>query len=110
MKPAYRFSAQVLRLIDGDTFEADVDLGFKVWQRGIKFRRSKVNCPEMYTPQGVAARAFVAGHVLQGTQVVVDSIKVDKYGNRWNAIVWVPGQEKSLNDMLLETGHAKKAK
>lgn len=110
MKPTYRYLVQVERLIDGDTFQASVDLGFKAWLHGIKFRLAKVNCPELTTTEGVAAMAFTRRWVTEGATVVVDSIKVDKYGNRWNAVVWLKGQEKSLNDMLLEAGHAKKAR
>lgn len=106
MQPTYRYRAVVRRIIDGDTIEADVDLGFFVLHR-TRLRLLGIDCPERFTPEGKAATAFVASYLPAGSEVVVESVKPDKYGGRWNATVWLAEVERSLNDLLLEAGHAR---
>ena len=45
--PDNSYLAEITRVIDGDTFVADVDLGFKVWMRNVTFRLYGVNTPEV---------------------------------------------------------------
>lgn len=108
--PVYRYACVVNRVVDGDTLDVDVDLGFHVWVRKVKIRLTGINCPEMNTEAGKAAKAFVF-EVLAPigiSTVVIDTIKADKYGNRWNAVVYLPGGS-SLNDLLVQAGHALRA-
>jgi len=52
----YIFNAYVTRVIDGDTFEARVDLGFKISFNGI-FRLNGIDTPETWRPKSEAERA-----------------------------------------------------
>lgn len=102
--PAYRYRIDVIRVIDGDTIEVDADLGFYTRIR-TKLRLYGINCPELSTNAGGKARAFVLKTLVEhDSHVTADTIKADKYGNRWDAVVWLG--DKSLNDMLLEAGLA----
>lgn len=110
--PIYRYAAIITRVIDGDTLQADIDLGFSTWIRSVSIRIRGINCPEMSTPNGLVAKRFTEDALLNkanGTtgpaQVVVDTVKVDKYGGRWDAYVWLP-DGRSLGDMLLQSGNA----
>jgi endonuclease YncB( thermonuclease family) len=62
----WRFKAQLLRVIDGDTLRFRIDLGFHVYQDH-NLRLWGINCPELNTVEGKAARDFVEdwclGHV-----------------------------------------------
>ena len=51
------FRAQLLRVIDGDTFRLHVDLGFHVSAEHA-FRLADINCAELNTPEGKVARDF----------------------------------------------------
>ena len=44
----YHYKAQLVRVIDGDTIEADIDLGFKTWTRR-KVRLAGIDTPEIRT-------------------------------------------------------------
>jgi len=52
----YTYKAHVDRVIDGDTFEATVDLGFKLKWTGI-FRLHGIDTPETWRPKSEAERS-----------------------------------------------------
>jgi len=51
----YIFNAYVTRVIDGDTFEANVDLGFNISFKGV-FRLKGIDTPETWRPKSEAER------------------------------------------------------
>jgi micrococcal nuclease len=107
----YRYAIKIVRVIDGDTLEVDVDLGFRVWLRKVKFRLSGINCPEIKNPGGIGAREFVSRICAESNwEGIADTIKADKYGNRWDAVVYLPHLENSLNHILLEQKYAEVAR
>jgi len=101
----------VERVVDGDTLDLAVDLGFKVQVRE-RFRLIGVDTPEVYgankSTEGEKASAFVKDLLPQGTPVVVETSKgTGKYG-RWLATIYPDdGDDRSLNQRLLDEGLAK---
>ena len=45
----YIYSAHVTKVIDGDTIEIDLDLGFGVWYRNQRVRLNGIDTPESRT-------------------------------------------------------------
>lgn len=85
---AYIYNGVVTRVIDGDTVEIEVDLGFhlKTTQR---FRLVDINAPEMKGAmrlEGLAARTHVLA-CLAGEKVVIRTTKSDDFG-RWLVRIW----------------------
>jgi micrococcal nuclease len=82
----YEYLAKVVRVIDGDTIEVEVDLGFKIKHTTI-LRLSGINAPELRTPEGVAAKAWLVQRI-EGKSVAVRTMKdkKEKYG-RYLALV-----------------------
>jgi endonuclease YncB( thermonuclease family) len=101
----YEYNIKYLRIIDGDTFVANVDLGFGIFLMDKHVRVMHVNAPEKNTPEGIIAKAFT-DHNMQNSKSL--SIKVferqDKYG-RILAEVMVDGV--LLSDILIKEGHGK---
>lgn len=99
--------ATVVRVIDGDTFIADVDLGYHVTMTE-SFRLLGVDTPERHgatKDAGEAARLFTALWLGdRGNQVWLRSHKTEKFG-RWLAEVYDDAGE-SLRAALLTAGHA----
>ena len=57
--PAYIYKAKLHRVIDGDTYELMVDLGFRVMSR-LTVRLNGYSCPELREPKGKeAARSVI---------------------------------------------------
>lgn len=100
----YTYRATVLRIVDADTIDFSVDLGFRA-SLVIRTRVVGINAPEMRTPQGKAAREAVLAWLPVGTQVTIQTHKdpQDKYG-RWLADVQHDGT--TLSQWLLAGGHA----
>lgn len=104
----YEYQAIITRVIDGDTLCALVDCGFDIHHE-LQLRLLGIDCPELRTPEGKAARSFTV-EWLSGRAVTVrtvkdkhDSDKRDSFG-RYLAAVFIDG--RSLNDALVESGLA----
>ena len=102
MEPVYRYRAEVLRVIDGDSFHAKIDLGFRV-HLIVPVRVRGVDAPELGTHEGKLARAW-AIEELSGTPLVVESHKDRQSFARWVCDIWTP--DGSYADRLIEAGHA----
>jgi micrococcal nuclease len=76
----YKYWARVIRWVDGDTVELDVDLGFFVHTRPI-CRLLGVNTPEKGQPGWAEATAWCRLRAPAGTSVIIRSrLPEDKYG------------------------------
>jgi endonuclease YncB( thermonuclease family) len=106
MKPC-RYTAKVVSVIDGDTFDLDVYLGFSVSKR-VRVRLEGVNTNEIYGvkhesieyKQGIEQKEFVQKFLSSGQQVVlVTSEETGKYGR---VIGDIEVNGKLLSESLLE--------
>lgn len=86
----FEYRCQVLRVLDGDTVEAQIDLGFRLTLR-TKIRLSGVSAPELkVAPQGQEAKAHLEGLLRQRTSVIVHTTlnhEFEKYGRVLGSIV-----------------------
>ena len=108
----YTYTAQIIRVIDGDTVEADIDLGFHTWRRGIDLRLARVDAPEPKTDTreaGLAATEWLRKRV-EGKWLIIRTIAdrkgqedQGKYG-RYLVELFLDGT--NLNDELVSAGHA----
>jgi endonuclease YncB( thermonuclease family) len=102
----FTFRASVQRVIDGDTLV--VTLALPPGEMDEKLRLRGLDCPEIDTPEGKAAKRFVDVQLLDATEVIIATAKVDKY-DRYLADVFIrgrDGEEIFLNNALLKNGHA----
>lgn len=113
--PDYLRLATLHRVIDGDTVELMVDLGFRRYSRE-KVRLKGVNCPEprgITREQGLEATEFAWGWFanaeLDGDRILLVSHEADSFG-RWLGSIYRlnPAGEigESLADALLESENA----
>jgi len=104
----YEYRARVTRVVDGDTMHLVIDLGLNV-SIATTVRLSGVDTPEMNTPEGNVAKAFAEAWVLATSGLVVVRTvkdKREKYG-RYLALLLSSDGERSLNQSLLDSGHAR---
>ena len=107
----YEYRAFVRKVYDGDTITVDIDLGFDVILKNQKIRLSKINTPEVRgksREEGIKVRNLVRERI-SNKWVVIKTTKdrKGKYG-RWLGVIYEPGVEESINDWLLNEGHAVK--
>lgn len=96
----YNYRCTLVRVIDGDTIEAVVDLGFETFTRK-QFRLDGLNAPEKNTDRGQKAKSFLENAVSFGKEITVHTIKdkTEKYG-RYLCILTIDGV--NVNQALIE--------
>lgn len=106
----YQYALKRVRVVDGDTLEGDIDLGFGVMLSATKVRLSGINCPEKDTEAGKLAKVFTEQWIDRILDSKVDVIvlvknhKKDKYGR---VLGVVSGNGEDLAQQLQMNGHAK---
>lgn len=98
MESRNRYEALVLRVLDGDTFEALVSLGFGVSQK-FHVRLDGVDTPEKNTAQGRRAAETVRG-LIEGKTVILEDEGQEKYGRARASVELMDGTD--LTDYLIE--------
>ena len=106
------YSCKLVRVVDGDTCDAMIDLGFDTWvKKRIRFKG--VDTWESRTrdleekAKGLEAKAFTKD-LLENSddgKFSIISYGLGKYG-RVLGELFVKGHEQSVNDLLIENGHA----
>ena len=109
----YEYRARVTRVVDGDTVDLLIDLGFNIHIKQ-RVRLDGIDTPETRTKdkrekiKGLAAKQFVTDKI--GDKfVIVKTEKKGKYG-RCLAVIWyeVDGHFESLNEALIKAKLAKR--
>ena len=105
----YIYSAKCLKVVDGDSIDARVDLGFDTFKK-IRIRLVGINAPESRTrdleekERGLAAKARVKQLMSESkNHFVLHSQGVGKFGRCLGEIFL---GESKLNDILINEGHA----
>lgn len=101
--PNYAYYATLIKVVDGDTIDVVVDMGFRV-KCDQRLRLLDVNTPERGQPGFKEATEYVRD-ALAGKLLVVSTVKSDSFG-RYLATVWAHPDTTSVNDQLLEQGLA----
>ena len=108
----FGYSCKLDRVVDGDTCDALIDLGFDTFVKkrirfyGVDTWESRTRNKEEKV-KGLAAKAYVKD-LLENSddgKFSIISHGVGKYG-RVLGEIFVKGQEKSVNELLKENGHA----
>lgn len=106
----YQYSATVINIVDGDTVDLNIDLGFHIWVTK-RVRLSGIDAPERFTADGKTTTEFVKQFIPVGSKVFIKTSLdgSDKYG-RVLGEIYRPEELKSLNKVLLENNLAKEYK
>jgi len=104
---------KVTNVVDGDTIDVEIDLGFSV-SYAQRLRLAGIDTPESRTTDkaekilGLEAKEYLKSKVKDAKEVIVKTEKPDsseKYG-RILGWVYVDGSTKSINEQMIEDGHA----
>ncbi len=126
----YTYAAEVIKIVDADTFDLEIDIGFKTKQEH-RTRLRGINAPEAGTAAGRKAKRFVEkefarcvvkkspakGARIARPLVVVKTYKLGQYGRYTVDIYYLSGEAdpetiaesgKLLNQVLVDQGLARK--
>ena len=106
----YHYKGKVVKVIDGDTIDVELDLGFSIFHKE-RFRLSGIDAWELRGEErdkGLLAKARVIELAPIGSDIIVKTFKDSKgkYG-RYLGEIQLPVMGRSINQILLEEGHAK---
>ena len=82
----YQYNCKIVKIVDGDTVDVDIDLGFDVWLKKQRIRLYGVDTPESRTRDltekkyGLAAKAFVENYLPVGSNQILQTKMDDARG------------------------------
>ena len=82
----YEYNCRIVRVVDGDTVDVDIDLGFDTWRLGERIRLYGIDTPECRTRNatekkaGLLAKDFVERRLQQGGTYTLSTREKGKYG------------------------------
>ena len=111
----YEYKVNILKVVDGDTVDVDIDLGFGVWLRNERVRIVGIDCPESRTSDriekvfGEAAKQRLTSLLSSEATLISQISKMGE--NMKGKFGRILGDFKTINDQiisttLMEEGHA----
>jgi micrococcal nuclease len=105
--PNYAFPATIVRVVDGDTYEVQVDCGFSTFRR-VKVRLAGVNCPETSEAKGADATRFAEAWFASNPDFYVITMKTKGGDDKRSFVRYVAtihAQHSFLADEIVRSGH-----
>ena len=111
----HEYKVNILKVVDGDTVDVDIDLGFGVWLRNERVRIVGIDCPESRTSDriekvfGEAAKQRLTSLLSSEATLISQISKMGE--NMKGKFGRILGDFKAINDQiisttLMEEGHA----
>ena len=101
----YDYQCTIVRVVDGDTVDVDIDLGFDTWRRGERIRLYGVDTPECRSRSatekkaGLLAKGFVMQMLHEGGTYKLTTKEKGKFG-RYLGTIKIDG-ELTINAALI---------
>jgi len=112
----YEYKCKILRVVDGDTVDIDIDLGFGVWMHKERVRMMGIDTPESRTRDKVEKAFGLASKSRLKELLPVGSIQIlkteidksgeDKKGKFGRILGDFLIDDRRATDILIEEGHA----
>ncbi len=111
----YEYRCKVVHIVDGDTVDVDIDLGFGVWMHKQRIRLYGIDTPESRTRDleekkyGIAAKDFLTGMLNDDNGITLKTYKDAEgkfgriLGELWRTTNYA---DKSINQYMIEKHHA----
>jgi len=103
----YTYEAVVNKIIDGDTIDVTIDLGFKLkWKSHCRFYG--INTPELKSKdvdvrlKALEAKQYVMDKLVLGGTILIKSRSLDAFGRALSEIYYGPNFEFHINQELLD--------
>ena len=104
------YKARIIRVVDGDTVDVDIDLGFDLTMRQ-RLRLYGINTPETRSrdlvekANGLKAKKYLIEELRKAGNIV--DIKVHGSGKYGRPLVEIYIGSINVNQLLVQNGHAK---
>ena len=112
----YHYPCKIIKIVDGDTVDVDIDLGFGIWMHRERVRMMGIDTPESRTRDkvekafGLASKARLKELLPIGSITVlkteIDKSGEDKKGKFGRILGDFIVDDRRATDILIEEGHA----
>lgn len=108
----YQYRAEILRVVDADTVDAAIDVGFGITMSQ-RFRLNDYDAPETFRPRNEAEKAHGkaaterAIELLIGKNVLIRSTVVSGIYGRFSATIWLE-DGRDFAEVMISEGFAKR--
>ena len=116
----HEYRIKVVKVIDGDTVDVDIDLGFGVWMHKERVRLYGIDTPESRTRDkvekvfGKAAKAYLQESLKKGTPILrTHKDKTGKFGRILGELLYIDNEghpqfevKVNINQDMIEKHHA----
>ncbi len=112
LNPFYKYKGRVHRVVDADTVDAYLDMGFNIFTKQ-RLRIDAFDAPETWRPRNEAenvhgkAATARAKELLEGFELVFTTSKASGIYGRFGASITLPGG-RSFADVMISEGFEKK--
>lgn len=112
----YKYEIENIRVVDGDTIDCDIDLGFGVWLSRQRVRLARIDAPETRTKdleekeRGLETKARVDEWLKFASHLYLQSYSHRERGKFGRILgdVFRDQEDESLSDYLLRHGLVKR--
>ena len=113
----YEYSCKIVRVVDGDTVDVDIDLGFGVWMHKERVRLHGIDTPESRTRDleekkyGLLAKEQILFFLPEGSMQTLVTVKdkAGKFGRilgKFKIVDPVTAYDTTVNDWMIKEHHA----
>jgi micrococcal nuclease len=110
----YQYKAKILKVLDGDTVDIDLDLGFNIVLSNQRVRMAGIDTPESRTVdkeekiRGTLSKKKLAEKLPIGSYVTIETQKSDNNDDKFGRIlaIFVLEDGTSLNQWMIDNNYA----
>jgi len=110
----YQYKCKIIKVLDGDTVDIDLDLGFKIILANQRVRMAGVDTPESRTTiaeekvRGLLSKKKLAEKLPVGSWQIIETQKSDSNDDKFGRIlgVFILEDGTRVNDWLIQNNYA----
>ena len=110
----YQYRAKILKVLDGDTVQIDLDLGFNIVLANQKVRLAGVDTPESRTanseekPRGMLSKKKLQEKLPVGSYATIETVRADSNDDKFGRIlgVFITEDGTRINQWLIDNNYA----
>ena len=110
----YQYKCKINKVLDGDTVDIDLDLGFNIVLANQRVRMAGVDTPESRTankeekPRGLLSKKKLAEKLPVGSWQIIETQKSDNNDDKFGRIlgVFILEDGTKVNDWLIQNNYA----
>ena len=107
----HEYKCKILRVVDGDTVDVDIDLGFGIWMHKERVRLLGIDTPESRTRDkeekkfGLWSKEYVKSRYPVGSMAILRTHKdkTGKFGRILGELVW---EDSTINKIMVDEHYA----